>query len=116
MKRLLFVSAIALVVAPALASPQVMPVKGMKYAVYNPATGELTPTEGPVRYGPSIWAATERSGYYFIQQYYGPGYTSLCAASPGIGETGCLSYTHWAARRRCSACGDSVEISVARKR
>jgi voltage-gated potassium channel len=39
-----------------------------------------------------------------------------CAASPGIGETGCLSYTHWAARRRCSACGDSVEISVARKR
>ena len=40
----------------------------------------------------------------------------LCAASPGIGETGRLSYTYWPAKRRCSECGNSVGISAARKR
>lgn len=80
MRCLLTVTAIGLVAVPALAGPEILPtgsVKGVKYAAYDLATGKLTPLEGPVRSGASVWAATQLSGEFFIQMYFGPGATTL---------------------------------------
>ena len=64
MKRLLIVAAIAAIAAPVFAAPELLPVKGMNYATYDMATGEMHQTMGPMRYGDSVWSAKERSGYY----------------------------------------------------
>jgi hypothetical protein len=71
MKRLLFVAAIAMIVAPALASPELLPIKGTHYATYKASTGQLTPSPGPVRYGPVVWSSTYDTGYYFGSYQYG---------------------------------------------
>jgi len=100
MKRLLFLAAIGLIAAPALASPDIMPVRGEKLATYDLATGQLTP--GPLeRYGDPIWGATTRSNYYFIQMNDGPGTTTLdwgdivdVACTPGIGGLSFSYATH----------------------
>jgi hypothetical protein len=63
MKRLLFVAAIGLIAAPVLAGSGLFPVTGVKYAAYDAATGVLTPTDTPARYGASVWACTEFSGW-----------------------------------------------------
>lgn len=65
MKGLLVVAIIALMAGGALADPDVLPVKGARYASYNLVTGKLTATEAPTRFGPSIWGATADSPWYF---------------------------------------------------
>ena len=64
MRHLLIVAAVCVVAAPALASPEIQPVKGMNYASYDLVTGQLRPTAGPERIGDSVWASTQRTGYY----------------------------------------------------
>jgi len=77
MRHVILIAALAFVVAPVLAGPDVQPVTGMRHAVLNLATGEISPATGAERYGDSVWAATQRSGYYYVQHYYGPGTTTL---------------------------------------
>ena len=77
MKRLLIVAAIGLIAAPAFAGPDVLPVTGMRDAIYNMATGEVTAPTGNERYGASVWASTQRTGYFFGQQSDGEGITTL---------------------------------------
>ena len=79
-RSLLVIAAIGLVATGALASPEILPlrpVKGVGHLVYDMATGELRPETGGERMGESVWAATQLSGYYFIQRSYGPGATTL---------------------------------------
>ncbi len=71
MKRSLVFTAIGLIVVPAFASPQLRPVKGMHYATCNTATGELTPTPGPQRYGGVVWSSTYDTGWYFPSYAHG---------------------------------------------
>ena len=89
MKRLLIVAAIAVIVAPVLADPDVRPVGEWRSITYDMATGTITP--GSPRMGVSIWAANQRSGYYWGGQMrdYFPGGTTLdfgdIATVPGVG-------------------------------
>jgi hypothetical protein len=62
-RRMLLVVVIGLVAGPALAGPEILPISGTGYLVYDEATGEITPQPGPLRYTP-FWAATEISGFY----------------------------------------------------
>jgi len=75
MRCLLVVAAFCLIAAPAFASPELLPVKGTHYATYRMATGELTPTPGPQRYGPVVWSATYDTGWYI--GIYGDGVVLL---------------------------------------
>jgi len=86
MKRVLIVAAICAVAAPALASPELLPVMGKNYAVYNVVTKDVTPTPGPVRYGDPVWSSTNDSGWYFGSYNYG--WTVLDwgdVGTPGVG-------------------------------
>ncbi len=65
MKCLCFVAAVCMIAVPALASPELLPAKGPHYATYTMATGELTPTPGPVRYGGLVWGAFNWTGWYW---------------------------------------------------
>ena len=65
MKRLLIVAAICVIAAPAFASSEILPISGVDYLTYNAETGKVTPATAETRYGGSIWACTERSGYFF---------------------------------------------------
>jgi len=71
MKRLVLITGIALIAGAALAGPELVPVKGTRYATYNMATGELTPTAGPERYGDVVWSSTHDTGWYFGSYKYG---------------------------------------------
>jgi len=75
MKRLVLITGIALIAGAALAGPELLPVKGTRYATYNMATGELTPTAGPERYGDVVWSSTYDVGWYFGS--YGDGWSVL---------------------------------------
>ena len=61
MRHALLVVVIGLVAGPALAGPEILPISGTGYLVYDEATGEITPQPGPQRYAP-FWAATQMSG------------------------------------------------------
>jgi hypothetical protein len=65
MKRLLFVAAICMVAAPALADFTLLPAKAPHYATFHAATGELTPTPGPVRYGDAVWSSMYPTDYFW---------------------------------------------------
>jgi hypothetical protein len=78
MARTVLTCTLALCVATALANPQALPVRGVHYATYSLATGELTPTAGAERIGDSVWASTTPTGYYHPQMIYeGPGSTTV---------------------------------------
>jgi len=80
MKSLASMMAIGLLTVTALAGPGILPtraLKGTRYAAYELATGRLRPLEDLSRAGTSVWAATQRSGQFFIQMHLGPGTTSL---------------------------------------
>jgi len=88
MKRLLIVAAIAVIAAPALAGPDILPVKGVNTGTYDLATGQLSPAPAE-RMGVSIWAATADTGWYFSN--YDDGITVLDwgdLADDGYGTTG----------------------------
>jgi hypothetical protein len=70
MRASLFIAVIAVAAGPVLAGPQLLPVKATKYATYDFATGRIAPAEGPLRYGESVWAATQFSGYFFPSYHY----------------------------------------------
>jgi len=74
MRITLLLGAIAVIAAPTVAGP-VLPITGTRHAVYDLNTG--TTEQWTDRYGDSIWAATQRSGYYFAQMSYGAGTTTL---------------------------------------
>ena len=67
MKRLLIVAAICVIAAPAFASPEVLPIKGIAGSMnYSMGTHEQTPAVGLDRaVGPSIWASTQFSGFFW---------------------------------------------------
>lgn len=66
MKRFLIVAAICVIAAPALAGSDLLPVKGIAGTrTYDLATGQQAPLTDNVRLGPSIWAATTSSGYFW---------------------------------------------------
>lgn len=66
MKRLLIVAAICVVAAPVLASPDILPVKGIAGAWrYDVATGQQSPMTPGNRVGPVVWAANQQSGYFW---------------------------------------------------
>jgi hypothetical protein len=67
MKRFLIVAAICVIAAPALAGSDLLPVKGIAGArAYDLVSGQQTPLENQTRaQGPSIWAATTSSGYFW---------------------------------------------------
>jgi hypothetical protein len=64
MKRLLIVAAIALIAAPALAGPDILPVKGVNTGVYDLGTGKLSPAPAE-RMGNAIWSCTADTGWYY---------------------------------------------------
>jgi hypothetical protein len=66
MKRLLIVAAIAVIVAPAFAGSDLLPITGNNGVMhYDVATGTVTPiTEQTRRVGATLWAATESTGYF----------------------------------------------------
>jgi hypothetical protein len=64
MRYVATVAVLGVITASALAGPEVLPVKGMKYATYDMASGELSPTSGPERIGDPVWSSTARSGYF----------------------------------------------------
>ncbi|MFQ5807660.1 MAG: hypothetical protein ACE5I3_14540, partial [Phycisphaerae bacterium] len=70
MRCLVIVAAIGMIAAPAFASPELLPVKGTHYATYKAATGELTPTPGPVRFGLPVWSSINDTGWYFGSYKY----------------------------------------------
>jgi hypothetical protein len=66
MKRLLIVAAIAVIAAPVLASPDILPVKGIAgQRLYDMATGQQTPAGFDTRVGPVVWDSTQSSGYFW---------------------------------------------------
>jgi hypothetical protein len=65
MKHLLFVAAVALIAAPVLAGSDILPVQGVHYGTYNPATGRLTPATPGERMDLSIWNCTADTGWYY---------------------------------------------------
>lgn len=67
MKRSLLIAAIALVVAPALASSDILPITGVSGTMsYNAVTGQITPVDEQTRrIGPTVWSCTESSGYFW---------------------------------------------------
>jgi hypothetical protein len=65
MKRLLIVAAIAVIAAPALAGPDILPVTGVNQVAYEVVNGKLTPTTpDALRYGNLVWASNASTGYY----------------------------------------------------
>jgi hypothetical protein len=71
MKRLSLLTAIGLIAAPALASPDILPVTGMAGTWhYDLQTGDQTPITGLERVlGPAIWASNQTSGHFRSQGY-----------------------------------------------
>ena len=67
MKRFLLVAAIAVIVAPAFAGNEVLPItgsEGMMY--YNAQTGQMTPAdESTRRFGAMFWSCTQATGSFF---------------------------------------------------
>jgi hypothetical protein len=64
MKRLCVLAAIVMIAAPALASPDILPVAGIAGTWrYDYQTGERTP-DTRLRHGQSLWAATQLSGWF----------------------------------------------------
>ena len=55
----------ALAATPLFAGPEILPIKGVHYLHYDVATGKMTQENGERRYGHSLWAATESSGYFW---------------------------------------------------
>jgi hypothetical protein len=73
MKRFLIVAAVCVIAAPAFAGSDLLPVKGVGYRTYDMATGEQAPLVDQTRVlGPSIWAATSSSGYFWGGQKIAP--------------------------------------------
>ena len=64
MKRTLLCAAILIIAAPALASQEILPISGMGYLSYDVASGKVIPEPGLRGFGPTIWAATQMSGYF----------------------------------------------------
>jgi len=71
MRCLLLAVGVGLAAAPVLGGPELLPVRGVHYATYDLASGELRPAEAPVRIGTSVWAATAGTGWYFPSYSYG---------------------------------------------
>ena len=65
MKRTLLWAAIGVIAPLAFAGPEILPISGINYLTYNEATGEISPASGWERYGHSVWAATQMSGYFY---------------------------------------------------
>jgi hypothetical protein len=66
MKRLLIVAAICVIAAPVLASPDILPIKGVAGSrLYDVASGQQTPLTLENRLGPVIWDSTQDSGYFW---------------------------------------------------
>jgi hypothetical protein len=70
MRCSLIIATIGLITVPAFGSPELLLVRGTHYATYNMATGKLTPTPGPARYGPPVWSSTHSTGWYFGSYAY----------------------------------------------
>lgn len=88
MKRLLIVAAIALIAAPALAGPDILPVKGVNTGTYDLATGKMSPVPAE-RMGNSIWAVSADVPWY--SSSYDEGHVILDwgdLADDGIGDPG----------------------------
>lgn len=71
MKHTLLIAAIGVVMPPAFAGPELLPVHGTRYATYNVATGELTPACGPERHGDVIWASSRHTTWYWGSYRHG---------------------------------------------
>jgi hypothetical protein len=56
MKRLLLMGAVAAIVVPASASPDLQRETGVRHGTYDLDSGTFTPSFGPLRYGDSVWA------------------------------------------------------------
>ncbi len=65
MKRLVPTCIIGLIVAPALAGPEILPVSGVEYLGYDMLTGKITPAHQNTRYGPAIWSYACEDVPYF---------------------------------------------------
>lgn len=75
MKCLCFVATIVLIAGPVLGDTGLVPLRGLRYAVYDAATGELTPTSTPARSGNAVWSATQATPWYLST--FGDGWTVL---------------------------------------
>jgi hypothetical protein len=64
MRCLRFGATMMLIAGPVLADPGLVPLRGLRYAVYDPATGELTPAGRPARSGNVVWSATQATPWY----------------------------------------------------
>lgn len=83
------IGAAILLAAPALAGPDVLPVKGINRGVYDLATGGLSPEDPAERMGESIWGCMDTTPWYFGS--YGYGWAVLDwgdLADDGIGGPG----------------------------
>jgi hypothetical protein len=66
MKRLLFLAAVGMLAAPALAGSEILPIDGVGYLRYNVATGQVTPVEMQTRdLGAPIWICDYSYSNYF---------------------------------------------------
>ena len=79
MRRLLLIAAIGVIATHALAGPLTMPIKGVRHAGYDLATGTMVPAGMMERRGESVWGAVTGDSYY-VQMLYGLG-TWFAAAS-----------------------------------
>jgi hypothetical protein len=70
MRCSLILATIGLITVPAFGSPELLPVRGAHYATCNVATGELTPTIGPERWGDKVWSSSYDTGWYFGSYAY----------------------------------------------
>ncbi len=65
MKHLALMCVIGLIIAPARAGPDILPVNGVEYLRYDVQTGKITPVHENTRYGPAIWSYTCEDVPYF---------------------------------------------------
>ena len=100
MKRLLIVAAVAVIVAPALAGSDIVPISGTEgYLKFDVATGKVTPITGQTRdVGPPIWEV----GFQYVNYCWAAdamlGEASVewgdIAIGSGIGGFGFSQYTN----------------------
>ncbi len=67
MKRLVLICIIGLIIAPALAGPEILPVNGAGRLKYDMATGKATPANQHQRYGQVIWSC----GFEYVNYFWG---------------------------------------------
>jgi hypothetical protein len=64
MRLVFLVTAAGLAAGLALAGPEILPISGTGYLIYDEATGKVSQQTGWTRFGHSVWAATDMTGQF----------------------------------------------------